>query len=72
MKKHKWSQTLGWLLWCLFILVGAFTAGYFLTMPIYKIIGRPPEPARALAMRDSELAQTVLAAFRDALRRLSY
>lgn len=30
------------------------------------------EPARALAMRNSELAQTVLAAFRDALRRLSY
>lgn len=44
MKKQTWSQTLGWLLWCLFIIVGAFTAGYFLTMPIYKIIGRPPEP----------------------------
>ncbi|EGW37755.1 hypothetical protein [Desulfosporosinus sp. OT] len=24
--------------------VGAFTAGYFLTMLIYKIIGRPSEP----------------------------
>jgi len=44
MKKQKCSQTLGWLLWCLFIIVGAFTAGYFLTMLIYKIIGRPPEP----------------------------
>lgn len=30
------------------------------------------EPARALTMRDNELAQTVLRAFRDALLRLSY
>jgi hypothetical protein len=30
------------------------------------------EPARVLTMRDSELAQTVLLAFRDALARLSY
>jgi len=30
------------------------------------------EPARTLAMRDSEVAQTVLRAFRDALLRLSY
>jgi hypothetical protein len=30
------------------------------------------EPARVLAMRDNELAQTVLRAFRDALLRLSY
>jgi hypothetical protein len=30
------------------------------------------EPARVLTMRDNELAQTVLRAFRDALLRLSY
>lgn len=43
MKKQKWFQILGWLLWCLFIIVGAFAAGYFLTMLIYKIIGHPSE-----------------------------
>jgi hypothetical protein len=30
------------------------------------------EPARTLSMRESELAQTVLRAFRDSLLRLSY
>jgi hypothetical protein len=30
------------------------------------------EPARVLTMRESELAKTVLLAFRDALARLSY
>jgi signal transduction histidine kinase len=44
MKKQKWPQTLGWLLWLLFIIVGAFTAGYFLTALIYKMAGRPSEP----------------------------
>lgn len=44
MKKQKGVQTLGWLLWWLFIIIGAFTAGYFLTMQIYRIIGRPSEP----------------------------
>lgn len=29
----------------LFIIIGAFTAGYFLVMQLYKIFGRPPEPA---------------------------
>ncbi|EGW39773.1 HAMP domain-containing sensor histidine kinase [Desulfosporosinus sp. OT] len=45
MKKQKWPQTLSWLLWCLFIIIAGFTAGYYLTMMIYTIIGRPPEPA---------------------------
>ncbi|MDR1159435.1 MAG: HAMP domain-containing histidine kinase [Syntrophomonadaceae bacterium] len=44
MKKQQWMPTLGWMLWLLFIMAGAFTAGYFLTMPIYKIIGLPLEP----------------------------
>ncbi len=40
--------------------------------PLAVIAGFRFEPARQLAMRDSELAQTVLRAFRDALLRLSY
>jgi hypothetical protein len=40
--------------------------------PLVALAGFRFEPARSLAMSDSELAQTVLAAFRDALLRLSY
>ena len=40
--------------------------------PLAVLAGFRFEPARALAMRDSELAQTVLRAFRDAVLRLSY
>jgi hypothetical protein len=40
--------------------------------PLAVLAGFRFEPARALAMRDSELAQTVLLAFRDAVLRLSY
>lgn len=40
--------------------------------PLTVLAGFRFEPARMLAMRDSELAQTVLRAFRDALLRLSY
>ena len=44
MNKQSGLQILGWLLWWLFIIIGAFTAGYFLTMQIYSITGRPAEP----------------------------
>ncbi len=40
--------------------------------PLAILAGFRFEPARVLAMRDSELAQTVLQAFRDAVLRLSY
>jgi hypothetical protein len=40
--------------------------------PLVILAGFRFEPARVLAMRDSELAKTVLTAFRDALLRLSY
>jgi hypothetical protein len=40
--------------------------------PLAVLAGFRFEPARVLAMRDSELAQTVLRAFRDAVLRLSY
>jgi hypothetical protein len=40
--------------------------------PLAVLAGFRFEPARVLAMRDSELAQTVLRAFGDALSRLSY
>lgn len=40
--------------------------------PLAVLAGFRFEPARALTMRDNELAQTVLRAFRDALLRLSY
>ncbi len=40
--------------------------------PLVVLAGFRFEPARILAMRDSELGQTVLRAFRDALLRLSY
>ena len=40
--------------------------------PLAVLAGFRFEPARVLAMRDSELAETVLEAFRDALARLSY
>ncbi len=40
--------------------------------PLAVLAGFRFEPARTLAMRDTELAQTVLRAFRDALLRLSY
>ena len=40
--------------------------------PLAVLAGFRFEPARTLAMRESELAQTVLRAFRDALLRLSY
>lgn len=40
--------------------------------PLAVLAGFRFEPARMLAMRESELAQTVLRAFRDALPRLSY
>jgi hypothetical protein len=40
--------------------------------PLVVLAGFRFEPARVLTMRDSELAQTVLLAFRDALARLSY
>jgi hypothetical protein len=39
--------------------------------PLAILAGFRFEPARRMAMRDSELAQTVLRAFRDALLRLS-
>jgi hypothetical protein len=42
------------------------------TAPLAVLAGFRFEPARVLTMRDSELAQTVLRAFRDALLRLSY
>jgi len=40
--------------------------------PLIVVAGFRFEPARALAMRDSELALTVLHGFRDAVLRLSY
>jgi hypothetical protein len=40
--------------------------------PLAVLAGFRFEPARRLAMRESELAATVLQAFRDALSRLSY
>jgi hypothetical protein len=40
--------------------------------PLVALAGFRFEPTRRLAMRDSELALTVLEAFRDALLRLSY
>ena len=40
--------------------------------PLTVLAGFRFEPARALAMRENELALTVLTAFRDALLRLSY
>jgi hypothetical protein len=40
--------------------------------PLVVLAGFRFEPARRLAMRDSELARTVLEAFRDSLKRLSY
>jgi hypothetical protein len=40
--------------------------------PLAVLAGFRFEPARVLSMRDSELAQTVLQAFRDAVLRLSY
>lgn len=40
--------------------------------PLAVLAGFRFEPARMLAMRDTELALTVLQAFRDALLRLSY
>jgi hypothetical protein len=40
--------------------------------PLAVLTGFRFEPAQALAMRDSELAHTVLRAFRDAVLRLSY
>ncbi len=40
--------------------------------PLAVLAGFRFEPARVLAMRDTELAQTVLRAFRDAVLRLSY
>lgn len=40
--------------------------------PLAVLAGFRFEPARVLAMRDTELAATVLEAFRDALLRLSY
>lgn len=43
MKKQKWPQILSWLLWCLFCIVSAFTAGYFLTMLLFKTTGFPSE-----------------------------
>ena len=43
MKKRKWLQTLSWVLWCLFCIVSAFTAGYFLTMLLFKTTGFPSE-----------------------------
>lgn len=40
--------------------------------PLTVLAGFRFEPARALTLRDNELALTVLTAFRDALLRLSY
>ena len=40
--------------------------------PLVALAGFRFEPARRLAMSDSELARTVLEAFRDSLLRLSY
>jgi hypothetical protein len=40
--------------------------------PLAVVAGFRFEPARALAMRDNELAQTVLRAFVEAVHRLSY
>jgi hypothetical protein len=40
--------------------------------PLAVLAGFRFEPARVLAMRDSELAHMVLEAFRDSLARLSY
>ena len=40
--------------------------------PLAVVAGFRFEPARALAMRDNELAQTVLKAFVEAVHRLSY
>jgi hypothetical protein len=42
------------------------------TAPLAVLAGFRFEPARMLAMRETELALTVLQAFRDALLRLSY
>lgn len=44
MKKQKGYQLLGWLLWWLLLIIGAFTAGYYLIMQMYRIAGRPAEP----------------------------
>jgi len=44
MKKKKWHQVFFWMFWWLFIIVCTFTIGYFLTMSIFGITGRPPEP----------------------------
>lgn len=43
MNVQQWPRILGWLFWWLFIIIGAFTVGYFLTMQIFRIIGRPSE-----------------------------
>jgi hypothetical protein len=40
--------------------------------PLAVLAGFRFEPGRVLSMRESELAQTILRAFRDALLRLSY
>ena len=40
--------------------------------PLIVILGLRFEPARVLTLRDSELAKTVLEAFREAVLRLSY
>jgi hypothetical protein len=40
--------------------------------PLTVVAGFRFEPARVLTMRDTELAQTVLLAFRDSVLRLSY
>ena len=40
--------------------------------PLAVVAGFRFEPARTLTMRETELAETVLKAFRDALLRLSY
>lgn len=42
--KNKRYRTLPILLLWLFVVICSFTAGYFLTIPIYKIIGHPSEP----------------------------
>jgi hypothetical protein len=40
--------------------------------PLVVLAGFRFEPARVLTMRDNELAQMVLEAFREAVKRLSY
>jgi hypothetical protein len=40
--------------------------------PLAILAGFRFEPARVATMRDNELAQTVLEAFREAVRRLSF